>query len=151
MAKISTLVKKIFFHSEKEDFTLKNKQAVREWIANIVIQHGFNLFELNYIFVSDERIFQINAESLDHHYYTDIITFHYHDPESKDLYSDIYISIDSVMENAKNLGIDNWQDELHRVMIHGVLHLLGFDDHSEVDIAEIRKQEENALSLRKFI
>jgi rRNA maturation RNase YbeY len=151
VAKISTLVKKIFFHSEKEDFILKNKQAIRDWIAGIIVQNGFNLFELNYIFVTDERIFQINAESLDHHYYTDIITFHYHEPESKDLYSDIYISIDSVIENAKNLGIEDWRDELHRVMIHGVLHLLGFDDHSEENIAEMRKQEENALSLRKFL
>lgn len=150
MAKISTLVKKIFFHSEKEGFVLKNKQAIREWIANIIAENGFNLFELNYIFVSDERIFQINAESLDHHYYTDIITFHYHEPESKDLYSDIYVSIDRVIENGANLGVE-WQDELHRVMIHGVLHLLGFDDHSEENIAEMRKQENLALSLRKFL
>lgn len=150
MAKISTLVKKIFFHSEIEDFKLKNKQAIREWIAHIISENGFNLFELNYIFVSDEQIFQINAESLAHHYYTDIITFHYHEPKSKNLYSDIYISIDRVKENAANLNIE-WSDELHRVMIHGVLHLLGFDDHSEENIAEMRKQEESALLQRKFL
>lgn len=145
--KISTIVKKINFFSEEIEFVLPQKGKVREWIANIIYKHNFSVAEINYIFVSDEYLLHLNKEELKHDFYTDIITFPYHEEGNKELHSDIYISIDRVKENADE-NKTTFIDELHRVMIHGVLHLLGFDDHGEENIAEMRRQEEIALAER---
>ncbi len=98
---------------------------------------------LNFIFCPDDYLLEINRKYLKHDYYTDIITFPYRQhPEP--LEADIYISIDRVKENATNLGV-SFQDELLRVIIHGVLHLLGYKDKSPEDLARMREMEEQCL------
>ncbi len=141
---INTLSKKIHFYVEEIDFQIKHKAIIRAWIGKQISYANHEANEINYIFVSDEYLYKINLEQLQHDYYTDIITFPYHEPESKKLHSDIYISIDRVRENATTHQV-SFETELHRVMIHGVLHLLGYDDHEDNDIQSMRKAEEEAL------
>lgn len=141
---INTVTKKIFFHKEGVNFNLKNKAVIRTWIGERILYANYEANEINFIFVSDEYLYKINLEQLQHDYYTDIITFPYHEPESKKIFADIYISIDRVKDNAilHNVPFDT---ELHRVMIHGILHLLGYDDHNVNDIQKMREEEEKAL------
>lgn len=141
---LNTIIKKIHFHTEDVDFQIKNKAIIRAWIGERILYANYEANEINYIFVSDEYLYKINVEQLQHDYYTDIITFHYHEPDSRKIHSDIYISIDSVKENA-SIHNSSFDKELYRVMIHGILHLLGYDDHEESDIKEMRKQEDEAL------
>lgn len=138
----------IEFYSEDLDFSLSNPEQVADWIASIIEQHNFELAGLTYIFCSDEYLHQMNVEYLDHDTLTDIITFDNADEEGT-VEGDIFVSIDRVRDNAQTLGIP-FEDELHRVLIHGVLHLLGFKDKTEEQEALMRKQEDSCLSLRKF-
>jgi rRNA maturation RNase YbeY len=138
----------IAFVSEEVDFTLTHQEQVAAWLTGIVKDHNFTLTELTYIFCSDDYLHQINLEYLDHDTYTDIITFNNAD-EPEVIESDIFISIDRVKENAVHLNIP-FQDELHRVMAHGVLHLLGYDDKAPELKEQMRQAEDNCLSLRKF-
>ncbi|MEL6847356.1 MAG: rRNA maturation RNase YbeY, partial [Bacteroidota bacterium] len=110
---------------------------------------GFQLAGINYIFCSDPYLLALNRTHLDHDYFTDILTFPYHEPGAIALAADIYISIDRVGENADSFhtGFDN---ELHRVMIHGLLHLMGYDDHDEAERQAMRQAEEKALAQRAF-
>lgn len=138
----------IEFYSEDLDFSLSNPEQVADWIASIIEQHEFELVGLTYIFCSDEYLHQMNVEYLDHDTLTDIITFDNADEEGT-VEGDIFVSIDRVRDNAQTLGIP-FEDELHRVLIHGVLHLLGFKDKTDEQEALMRKQEDSCLSLRKF-
>ena len=138
----------IEFVSEDVDFTLPNQEPVAAWLMGIIQSHHFQLENLTYIFCSDEYLLEINQEYLDHDTYTDIITFNNAD-EPEIIESDIFISIDRVKENAANLNIP-FLDELHRVMAHGVLHLLGYDDKDPELKQLMRTAEDNCLSLRKF-
>ena len=138
----------IEFYSEDVEFSLSNPEQVADWIASIVEQHEYELANLTYIFCSDDYLHQINVEYLDHDTLTDIITFDNADEEGM-IESDIFVSIDRVRDNAQTLGIP-FEDELHRVLIHGVLHLLGYKDKTEEQEAQMRKQEDSCLSLRKF-
>ncbi|NDK54862.1 rRNA maturation RNase YbeY [Pontibacter fetidus] len=138
----------IEFYSEDIEFSLSNPEQVADWIASIIEQHNFELAGLTYIFCSDDYLHQINVEYLDHDTLTDIITFDNADEEGV-VESDIFVSIDRVRDNAQTLGIP-FEDELHRVLIHGVLHLLGFKDKTNEQEALMRKQEDSCLSLRKF-
>ncbi|GAA4423713.1 rRNA maturation RNase YbeY [Pontibacter saemangeumensis] len=138
----------IEFFSEDIEFELDNPDQVSEWIATIVAQHGQELNNLTYVFCSDDYLHHINVEYLDHDTLTDIITFNNAD-EDGIVEGDVFISVDRVRDNATELGT-SFTDELHRVIIHGVLHLLGFSDKSEEDEALMRKQEDSSLSLRKF-
>ncbi|MBB6609580.1 rRNA maturation RNase YbeY [Pontibacter sp. Tf4] len=138
----------IEFYSEDVEFSLSNPEQVADWIASIVEQHEYELANLTYIFCSDDYLHQINVEYLDHDTLTDIITFDNADEEGV-IESDIFVSIDRVRDNAQTLGIP-FEDELHRVLIHGVLHLLGYKDKTEEQEAQMRKQEDSCLSLRKF-
>jgi rRNA maturation RNase YbeY len=137
----------IQFYSEGIDFQLTREDAVRDWILSVVSGYQQQIYSLSYIFCSDDYLLELNRTHLDHDYLTDILTFPYAAPEEGDLFSDIYISIDRVQENAQNFQAD-FSDELHRVMIHGVLHLLGFDDHGEAAQAQMRELEAQALKLR---
>ena len=103
--------------------------------------------QVNYIFCSDEYLLNMNKEHLQHDYETDIITFDY--SENNTVSGDLFISLDRVIDNAKSLKLKR-ADELHRVMIHGVLHLAGYKDKSPQDQAEMRSQEDYCLSLRTF-
>ena len=138
----------IEFFSEDIAFELDNPDQVSDWIATVIAQHGRELSGLTYVFCSDDYLHQINVEYLDHDTLTDIITFDNADEEGV-VESDIFVSIDRVKDNAQTLGIP-FEDELHRVLIHGVLHLLGFKDKTDEQEALMRKQEDSCLSLRKF-
>ena len=110
--------------------------------------HNYQLGELTFIFCSDEYLHKINLEYLDHDTYTDIITFDNAD-EDGTIEGDIFVSVERVKENAADLKIP-FEDELHRVLIHGVLHLLGHDDTTPELKAAMRKEEDKCLSLRSF-
>ena len=120
-------------------------QRVKAWIVDVVEQHGKRVGELYYYFCSDERLLEINRERLGHDFYTDIVTFPLTDCETV-ISSEFCISTDRVKENAATFG-RSYESELHRVIIHGVLHLLGFDDHTEEDEKTMREKEEEALGM----
>jgi len=138
----------IEFVSEEVDFTLKDVDKVNNWINQVITDHQLTLENITYIFCSDEYLYNINQTYLNHDTYTDIITFDNSD-EDDIIESDIFISIDRVKENAAQLNI-SFTDELHRVIIHGVLHLIGYDDKDESNKALMRQKENDYLSLRDF-
>lgn len=139
----------IEFLAEEIDFELDQPLQVRQWIATTIAAHHFTLENLTYIFCSDSYLHQINLEYLDHDDYTDIITFNNSDTPDQVVEGDIFISTERVQENAASLQV-SFRDELHRVMIHGVLHLLGYDDKDPASQALMRKEEDSCLSLRNF-
>lgn len=135
----------IYFHFEDVDPTgFLPEDCLQRWLQEIASRHNSTIISLTYIFCSDEYLLQVNKEYLDHDYYTDIITFPYR--EGEEIEGDLFISLERVKENAENLNIP-YQDELLRVMAHGVLHLIGFDDKSEEKIDAIRQEEEEAIQL----
>ena len=117
----------------------------KAWIEAVARGYGKSIGELYYYFCSDERLLEINKQRLGHDFYTDIVTFPLTDCETI-LSSEFCISIDRIKENAETFG-RSYESELHRVMIHGVLHLIGFDDHSDEDEKTMREKEEEALKL----
>lgn len=131
----------VFFTSHDVPFEPADPERLINWIAETIDTEGYELNRLDFVFCSDEFLLEINRNHLAHDYYTDIITFPLND---NPLLAEIYISIDRVTENAAGLII-SFEDELHRVIIHGVLHLCGYDDHEEEDIRVIRKKEEECL------
>ena len=120
-------------------------QRVKAWIGEVVEKYSKTIGELYYYFCSDEKLLEINRERLGHDFYTDIVTFPLTDCETV-LSSEFCISTDRIKENAETFG-RSYESELHRVIIHGVLHLIGFDDHTEEDEKEMREKEEEALKL----
>lgn len=135
----------ITYFSEDINYTLPDKRKTSAWLKTAIIREGFTLTSLNYVFCSDEYLLQINRDYLEHDYYTDIVTFNQSEDETR-IEGDIFISIERVRENATTLNVEFLQ-ELKRVMIHGLLHLCGYDDHSEVDQQQIRAKEDNYLAL----
>ncbi len=125
-------------------FDLQSKLVIKKWIKTVIEQNGKRCKDINVIFCSDPSILEINIQFLGHDYYTDIITFDY--CEGKNISGELYISIDTVKANAVEYQ-QEFQTELHRVIIHGILHLLGWDDHCEEDIAQMRAAEDSALAL----
>lgn len=140
------MIETINFFSEDVDFAPQNSESIKKWIQGIVASYTKSIDELNYIFCSDDYLLKVNQDHLNHDYYTDIITFPLHTPGSRSLLSDLFISIDRVKENALSQNID-FERELFRVMIHGVLHLCGFDDKKEEAKLEMTKAENHALAL----
>lgn len=138
----------ILFFSEDIDYKLPDPSSTVHWITSIIEEQSYSLVQINYIFCSDEHLLEINQKHLAHNYYTDIITFNNAD-EEKELEADIFISIDRVQENAAKTN-QSFDRELHRVMIHGVLHLVGFDDKTQKDKEEMRRKEDACLSLLDF-
>ena len=139
---------KIHFFTEDIDFKLKNKTHLKKWIIETVQAEESYVGELNFIFCSDEYLLKINQEYLNHDTYTDIITFD-SCGEDDEISGDIFISAERVAENASQLKID-FQNELHRVIIHGVLHLIGFLDKSPEDKTLMTSKEDQYLNLRHF-
>ena len=127
----------IFFTCHDVELDLTYTSQWEQWIRDAITAEGFGLARIDYIFCSDAFLLEVNQTHLDHDDYTDIITFPLN---ANPILAEIYISIDRVRENALQLQIP-FDEELHRVMIHGVLHLCGYDDHDEGDIALIRKKE----------
>lgn len=138
----------IQFHSEDVDFKLNNQSLVADWIAKCITQRGKNLLLINYIFCSDEYLLEVNRKHLNHDYYTDIITFDNSFDENEVL-ADIFISIDRVRDNAAELNL-MFNDELNRVIIHGVLHLLGWEDSSAELKEKMRLEEDKCLEIIKL-
>lgn len=127
-------------------FELPSPERVTTWIKNVISRENGRLSVLNYIFCSDDYLHKINVEYLDHDTLTDIITFPYSDPPL--IHGDIFISVDRIYDNATNLEVD-FQDELFRVMIHGVLHLCGYGDKSAKEKKLMTQKENEALTLLK--
>lgn len=138
----------IFFHSESTDFSLDplSEEKISNWISNIVENHQASLQLLNIIFCSDDYLYQMNVDYLSHDTYTDIITFPYSDPLTEPLSGDLFISVDRVRENAAAFLV-TFEEELSRVMIHGVLHLLGFGDKTPEEATLMREKENASLQL----
>lgn len=137
----------VHFFCNEVRFKLKNPSKVSSWIKKVVEKEGASIQEINYVFCSDSYLLTLNQGFLKHNTLTDIITFDNSDEESV-LEGEIYISIERVKENAKEYEVP-FEDELSRVMIHGVLHLLGYKDKKPSEKALMRKKEEACLSLRK--
>jgi probable rRNA maturation factor len=138
----------IQFFEEDITYKLKNKTAVRKWITETIVAEGFKLAELTYVFCSDQDLLQINQQYLNHDTYTDIITFDNSD-ENSTIAGDIFISIERIKENAAKFAVTEAQ-ELHRVIIHGALHLLGYKDKSVADKKKMTLKEDYYLSKRSF-
>jgi len=137
----------IDFFSESIEFSLSDSDNISNWILDVATIEGKVIGDLSYIFCDDSYLLNINKEYLDHDYFTDIITFDY--TEDNIISGDIFISIDRVKENAYNLNL-SFIDELHRVIIHGVLHLCGYKDKTEIEASTMRQLEDNSLTLRTF-
>lgn len=136
----------IAFNNEIE-FTLENKDNLQDWIVQTIEKEQFKLGEVNYIFCSDEQLLEKNIEFLNHDTYTDIISFDY--TIGKLISGDIFISIDRVIENSNSFKT-SFNDELNRVMIHGILHYCGYNDKSDEEKNLMRSKEDYYLSLRKI-
>ena len=135
------------FFYEDIDFTLENPSQIINWLTDTVTTEKHEMQCINYIFCSDEHLLNINTQFLNHDFYTDIITFD--NSESHDIIEgDIFISIDRVEDNALTNQV-SFANELNRVIIHGVLHLLGYNDKSKEEQKEMREKENAYLSLLK--
>jgi rRNA maturation RNase YbeY len=127
------------------DFKLENETKISEWISKAINSENCKEGELNYIFCSDDYLHKINVDFLNHDTLTDIISFDY--SVGKELHGDIYISVERVEDNAKDFDV-SYEDELARVMIHGILHYCGYKDKSEEDAKLMRSKEDYYLSTR---
>lgn len=138
----------ISFQGVDVDVPVMNREVLKKWINGFVGSYGKVVGELYYLFCSDEYLYKMNVEVLRHDFYTDVITFQSNDNDTV-LSGDIYISIDRVKENALALGL-RYEDELNRVMAHGVLHLMGFKDKTDEDAIMMRQQEDFCLKMRNL-
>jgi rRNA maturation RNase YbeY len=146
---MANTIRGIRFFTEDCSVVLKNKAQLRDWFINTTRAEGNRIKELNYVFCSDAYLLEMNQSYLNHDTYTDIITFDNSETDENVL-GDIFISIDRIKENAKNFGVTE-TDELHRVMIHGLLHLLGYGDKSKTEKAKMTEKENHYLALRSFV
>lgn len=125
------------------NFNFAGKNQIKLWLKNLIESHNLFVGNINFIFVDDEQILKINNQYLSHDYYTDIITFNYNKEDSVN--SDIYISIERIKENA-NLYQTNIREEFLRVIVHGVLHLLGFNDSTDKEKERMRALENEQIA-----
>jgi rRNA maturation RNase YbeY len=145
----------IRYFTEDTTFLLKKKRLTSKWLQQVAAQRGFRIGELNYIFCSDPYLLAINRQFLDHDYETDIITFdnsedYLLETGHKGVSADIYISVDTVHVNAEAYG-EGFDRELHRVIVHGLLHLIGYDDVTPWKQQRMRAAENRALKLWETI
>lgn len=140
----------IYFFTEVVNYTLRDKNKIRKWILNATKSENYELTNVNYIFCSDSYLHKTNLEYLNHDTYTDIITFD-NSEVVKEISGDIFISIDRVKENSKTFKV-TFKHELYRVMIHGILHLMGYKDGTQKEKELMKAKEDYYLSLLpKFI
>ena len=133
----------INYFSETEEFSLEETQVFSDWLSACAEKEGYEIEDINYIFCDDEYLLEINRKHLNHDYYTDIITFDYCD--DKLISADLFISVDRVADNAFEFNTD-FETELCRVMVHGLLHMMGYNDKSEEQQLEMRQKEDECLS-----
>ena len=138
----------ITYHCEDISFDLKSKLLNNRWIKTVCSSESKKLGDIAFIFCSDDYILDVNVKYLGHNYSTDIITFDY--CEGDRISGDLFISIDSVRDNAEHFGVD-FETELNRVMVHGVLHLIGYDDHNDEDIKMMRAKEDYYINVKKTL
>jgi len=144
-------MKNIQFFTEQTKFTVKNKTLIREWLSQIVRKHKKSISEINVVFCSDDYLLKLNEEYLGHDTFTDIITFDFSSSgfagelvEANTISGDIFISVDRMKENAKLFHVEQ-SAETHRLIVHGVLHLLGYKDDTPKNKKIMTEQEETAL------
>lgn len=137
-----------FFSEECDIPSFFNEKRVRQWLQAVADDYSFQLGAISFIFCNDYYILDVNRKYLNHDYYTDVITFDY--SERKILSGDVFISLDTVQSNALEFNT-TYDDELHRVIVHSVLHLMGFKDKLDVDAKEMRQNENHCLELLKTI
>ncbi len=135
----------ISFFSEDTDFAFKGKIFTRKWLKLLIEKELHKTGDISVIFCSDKYLLDINRKFLQHDYFTDIITFDY--CEGSLVSGDLFISVDSVKDNAQEYGTE-FNDELNRVIVHGVLHLLGYDDHTDAQTKQMREKENEYLALK---
>jgi len=133
----------ILFHFEDVTFDMPAESALKNWLCSVAEKEEKPFYEVNYIFCSDEYLRKINVEYLNHDYYTDIITFPYDDSA---VHGDMFISSERVAENANTNGTPFYH-ELYRVMVHGVLHMIGYGDKTPAEEAVMRQKENDYLNL----
>ena len=138
----------VSYHCEDIRFEFKGKVLNNKWLKMVAESEVKRLGDVSIIFCSDPYILDINQRYLQHDYFTDIITFDY--CEGKVLSGDLFISIDTVRENAAEYGA-TFEEELNRVMVHGLLHLIGYDDHTPEQQREMRSKEDYYLSIRNIL
>jgi rRNA maturation RNase YbeY len=136
----------INFYAEN-DFSLEQKKEVSDWLKATIDSEGYVVGEITFVFCSDQFLLEINKEFLQHDTFTDIISFDY--SLGKEVHGEIYISTERVAENSEEFGT-SFNDELHRVLVHGVLHLCGYKDKKKKDREVMRKKENESLLARKF-
>ena len=134
----------IHFQSDSIEMPSIDEARIARWIRAVAAGYGFSVGELNYIFCSDERELQVNRDFLGHDYYTDVITFDYSTPST--IAGDIFISLDTVRSNAEQVGVP-FLYELHRIIIHGALHLTGQGDKTPETKARMTAKEDRALAM----
>ena len=134
----------IIFQTDSIEMPTIDEARIARWIRAVAAGYGFSVGELNYIFCSDERELQVNRDFLGHDYYTDVITFDYSTPST--IAGDIFISLDTVRSNAEQVGVP-FLDELHRIIIHGALHLTGQGDKTPETKAQMTAKEDQALAM----
>lgn len=139
----------IAYFSQETDFVLKGRQRNSRWLRLVAESEIRRIGEVNIIFCSDNYLLDINRRFLGHDYFTDIITFDY--CEADRLSGDLFISVDTVRDNAREYGAENFEQELCRVMVHGLLHLIGYDDHTQAQQKLMRQKENYYLSLQELV
>jgi rRNA maturation RNase YbeY len=138
----------ITFHADNIEMPAIDFHKVEQWIKSTAAQYGYSVGELNYIFCDDEKILAVNREFLQHDYYTDVITFDY--TTRTRVNGDIFISLDTIRTNAEQVGT-SFNHELHRIIIHGLLHLTGQADKTPETKAQMTEKEEKALNKIPFL
>jgi probable rRNA maturation factor len=138
----------VYFHNEDNSYVLPAKRKVKSWLKTSIEHQKMSIGTINVVFCSDQHLLGINIEYLNHDYYTDIITFNY--CEATLISGDLFISIDRIKDNSKNNKL-LFVNELHRVIIHGVLHLCGFNDITKAEKKEIRQMEDYFLNKIKHL
>ncbi len=138
----------VSFYFEDIKFVFRQKTLTRKWLKLVAESEICRIGDISVIFCSDNYILDINQKYLGHDYFTDIITFDYR--EGDRLSGDLFISVDSVRENSIEFGT-SFNDELNRVIVHGLLHIIGYDDHTDEDIKVMRSKENYYLSLRELL
>ena len=129
----------IHYFTETNKFRFNRKRVTTNWLKRVITSYNKKLGEISVVFCSDEQLLEINKQYLKHSYFTDVITFNYNNNDV--ISGDIYISIDRISENARNFN-DSFDKELNRVMVHGILHLLGFNDKKSSEKEKMRELED---------
>ena len=136
----------VSFFNEDVNYTLKDKTKIKNWLNSVIKAENKELDALNFIFCSDEHLYQMNVKYLNHDTYTDVITFDNSEPKSNLITGDIFISIDRVKDNAKQFN-STTHKELCRVLVHGTLHLAGYFDKTKKQKEEMTQKEDFYLNL----